>query len=287
MGKHLFALVLSSLLFTAASVAQKNNFFIAPGIGGGYYVGDLKEDGLPDFNYINPGGSLKIKYKYANIFTVSVGYTKTTLSGADSLSANVNRGLAFKSSLDDFALMFRLNLGGYRSTFYSQHRPISMPAVLLGVSYFRFNPKVNHRGDWIEARELGTEGQLIDNPDGTAYNIWEPSLKTGLGFSIYLTHKIDLDFFGYYSFTFTDKLDDVGGFYPDFEALQETPNGLLATEFAYRGDNAAVAERLGGQRRGNPDSNDGFYYFGVDFSYRITDRKYRRRGPRRGSRPRF
>jgi hypothetical protein len=113
---------------------------------------------------------------------------------------------------------------------------------------------------------LGTEGQQIGSGAySTPYSKWEFSVKYGLGMGYYLSKFLHLEIQGIYNQVFSDYLDDVSGYYPDYNELEKTKDGEAAIYFAYGGrDGSQISSST---KRGNDEKNDGFITFGVKVTY--------------------
>jgi len=264
-----------------ASLAQQTGHFYAyGGLGGMYYVGDLKDNAFPKQEFVHLAANLGVKYKYKNLFSVGLGYVRGKITGADSLgNKNSNRDFFFRSRVNDFHLLFKINLFNHNKLVTEPDRLLVTPGILAGFGYFTFNPQVQIDDVWIDAQPLGTEGQNLGGTYPSPYQLNGTNLKLGAELTFYISRRVNLDLYAIYNRTNTDYLDDVGGVYPDYNELLAGPNGVVAAQFAFRNNNGEIRDE--GTPRGNPDSNDGFYTMGVNFSVKITGEPRKRNGGRK------
>lgn len=291
MCKQIAIVLLFIMTTVQCSFGQsKNHIFLGPTAGAMYYLGDLKSNALPQGSTLRGFFGLETKLKHLNKASVKLGYQRGTLFGADSLSRPENgRNFHFRSRISDFYLLGKYNLINHRKMARKRYQFLMTPGIVGGFNVFHFNPKVIYQGEWISARDLGTEGQNVSGqgyPD--PYNLWQFGLKFGVEINLRFSDKIEVDLFTHYTKTFTDYLDDVSGEYPDFEDLVGAPNGDIAVNYSYRYDDGGVPAR--GVARGNPDSQDGFINTGFALYYRLTrieKKRFNSRHVRRSRKPRY
>ncbi|GEM_PF-2638421 len=303
--KHLIGLLIAVLLgitgLQAQFIGKELQWYIGPQFGAMNYIGELSKSSVPSPDYLNPAAGVQTYVQYRRLFGLQFSYMAGRLNGADSLVSperGTNRGFDFITVVHDFSLIGKLNL-----LFHNRHKKnygqwIWAPKLLFGVGYFRYNPRTKLNGAWIELQEMGTEGQhLTSSVDGTAYpepySLWAFNYKIGGEISIDIGGKTrgrgryrrraTLDFFGYFTHARTDYLDDIGGgnYIKKADlAFSDRPETLrvLAYPENLQEDNATP-----NITRGNPDTMDGWFFYGVSLSYQIDARGRRRGGfgPRR------
>ena len=280
----------------AQFIGKEFQWYIGPHIGAMNYYGELSPSSVPTFDYINAGGGIQTYIQFRRYFGLQFMYTLGRLNGNDSLISDdrAGRGFNYVSTIHDFTLNGKINL-----FFYNKHKKnfgqwMWQPKLLFGVGYFRYNPRTQLNGAWIELQELGTEGQhLRGSTDGTEYpdpyKLWALNYRVGGEISIEVGGKTrgrarykrraTLDFFFFYVRTNTDYLDDVGGgqyIRSEDLAFADQPETLKELAYPRRlGENEFPRD---GQTRGNPDTNDGWFQYGVTLSYQLNARGRRRGG---------
>ncbi|MCH8048068.1 MAG: hypothetical protein IID44_30610, partial [Planctomycetes bacterium] len=150
-----------------------------------------------------------------------------------------NRNLSFRNDLLEFKLDAIFDLFENRGTF--KKRPDYTPYAFIGFAMFLHNPKAKINGKWVALKPLSTEGQglgravLADGSLGREppkpYSLIQPAIPFGVGFRYKLDRQLDIAFEIGWRATFTDYLDDVGGFYYDRQTLIDEKgikeNGLV------------------------------------------------------------
>ena len=255
-------------LLAAAAVARaQEGFELGASVGAGHYFGDLNTD----FTLSDPGpaASLLARYNFSNRWAVRLGGGYTRVSASDADSRNVferARNLDFRSNIFDGALGLEFNFlqydHGSRDRFYT-------PYIFGGLLVSNFQPQAELRGEFVNLRDFGTEGQIT----GEEYYTTALGIDYGLGLKLDLSFEWSLNFELHARQLFTDYLDDVSGTYPDFEDLEDLrgPDAVLLSDPSILIDGVNT-EKLGqlGRQRGNPADNDQyavlkvglFYYFG-------------------------
>ena len=261
-------LSLALCLVLAAAARAQEGFELGGAVGVGHYFGDLNTD----FTFADPGPAAAVlaRYNFSNRWSVRFGGAYTRVSGSDADSRNVferARNLDFRSDVFDGALGLEFNFlqydHGSRDRFYT-------PYIFGGLLVSNFRPQAELRGEFVNLRDFGTEGQL----PGEEYYTTALGIDYGIGMKLDLSFEWSLNFELHARQLFTDYLDDVSGAYPDFEDLANDrgPDAVLLSDpsILLPGVNT---ERLGltpGRQRGNPSDNDQyavlqvglFYYFG-------------------------
>jgi hypothetical protein len=231
--------------------------------------------------HISASTALRTSYRYGK------------LEGDDKLTTEPfrnNRNLNFKSNLHEVSLVFQWYLmqekGGNKYNLKNKKkkkigvRPLGIGAYLFaGIGGFYFNPKGLYGDVWVPLKDLHTEGQGL--PGGPKqYSNFSVSIPVGFGFSkaLNLNWGIALDIS--HSFTFTDYIDDVSGYYYDpaelalaygnQSALMSNPsNGSIADYF---GTPNYYDPTSPGQPRGDADDRDGYLFAILSVSYKIKNK---------------
>lgn len=220
------------------------------------------------------------------------------LAGDDALTKEPfrhNRNLNFKSNLFELSVVFQWYFlkekGGNRYGLKNRkNHKIGAKSgsigsyVFAGVGGFYFNPKGNYGGVWVPLKPLRTEGQGL--PGGAEeYKNYNVCIPVGFGFrkAINLNWGVSLEFS--HTFTFTDYIDDVSGFYYDPNELYSYHGGgNTGTQAAYLSNptNNSIADYFGtpnyfdpttpGFQRGDPDDRDGYLFAMLSVNYKIKNK---------------
>jgi len=250
---------------TSTSFAQRSHMFSA-GVGTVYYYGDLSDIFVS--SNLKPAASLSYqKYITENIAFrggLSIGQIAATDAMAND-RGRVLRDLSFKSTIGEVqaVMVYEFFKDKYFGNDQKTHH-IS-PYVFGGMGLFFFNPKGKLNGEWHALQPLGTEGQYLADGKG-GYSRTQISFPSGFGINLRLTGNTGISAEIGYRLTMTDYLDDVSTVYPDFDALRET-SGPVAMQLS-TGQNEAVF--LPGDKRGNPESNDGYMFATISFNYYLN-----------------
>ncbi len=262
--------VLLCLLMTGSTISAQNleaGFFL----GASNYQGDLQPTHfLFGESKIAYGGF--IKYPVLEYLSIRASITKGTISGED-LNSSISSGrrsrnLNFRSDILDFGIQAEF----HPLTLIKREKKIISPYVMSGISGFTFNPEAFYIDRYYSLAPLGTEGQYLAGSGVSPYSRFQVAIPAGVGLAIKISdyNSISLEF-GIRK-TFTDYLDDVSGSYPDLSQLAELDP--LAATLSFRildNDGQPAAFPGEGAQRGNPDANDLYYFFGVNFAFNITN----------------
>ncbi|MEO9966108.1 MAG: DUF6089 family protein [Reichenbachiella sp.] len=247
----------TDLSFTRAGFGVTGSRMVYPGIflRLGYNFGSIKGD---DFSAADPTGDNSSRGRYA-------------------------RNLHFKNNIHELSIGFEADLipnnGGARGRF-----PIN-PYMFVGVAVFSHAPKaiapatdqagtvLEQAGEWVDLRDLGTEGQQLDTTGLSPYGKFSFAIPVGLGVKVRLPGNFDLNVEVGLRKLFTDYIDDVSGNYVDL-ALFDDP---LARAMSERGGEAIAA--MEGETR------DTQYYNAADWAGYYVGENYSPTGesPRGGS----
>lgn len=254
MKKIVFTLLFLISLITS-SFSQKSEVGLF--LGGSVYSGDLSPQ-LININFINPAIGGFYRYNLSRHWALRGQVYYGRIDGADSLSKNEfqkNRNLRFKSPLLEFAVLAEFNFLPFETG--NKKYPFT-PYVFGGISVFHFEPETDFKGDMIGLRQLGTEGQRI-NEDHT-YSSSQVSLPFGIGIKTNLSDRVGIGAeFGVRK-TFTDYLDDVSGNYPDFKKMTGQSVGDIAVTLS---DRSLVPGDHSGRQRGSSLASDWYTFMGV------------------------
>lgn len=137
---------------------------------------------------------------------------------------------------------------------------------------FRIDPYTyDEQGKKWMLYPLSTEGQGLPNyPDIAPNRNLYLCIPMGAGIELKVSRRIRADLTFLLRKTFTDRIDDVSGAYPD-ENLLLSAKGFKAVDLSYRTDELLYESPyfpVEGTLRGNPASKDAYY--SILFSLRYT-----------------
>jgi len=208
-------------------------------IGSATYFGDLDSD----INFSPTSGQLSVSYNLRNHVFLRLEGSLYWIEGTDDGTPNASdRGAQFGSR--NFELSFLGVFHLFPTNMHYQRRRLVNPYALLGLGLTYFNPKSDVFGEHQSLR--GVADQLIlpgDTTGATAEEEWapiSPVLPVGVGVRFAFGYYYDISVEGAYRFTLTDYLDGVSN-------------------------------------RGNPDSFDTYFIWGVKFSYYLPYHTLKRR----------
>jgi hypothetical protein len=224
---------------------EKKFSTIGFGLGSANYFGDLaprQSRMSTDLSYsrsfisifhlkkIHPNISLRSQLAYQRLrgddFSIS-----NVRNPNSSDKSRFERNLSFRNDIFEFsysAIYELFQTHGY------ENRTFMNPYLVMGLSIYHHNPQTKTpiskegKSEWVDLQPLGTEGQYTNMP-GTSkpYSLWQVGVPFGFGLKYKLSRtcryfdKWDSGIEFCYRFTFTDYLDDVGGYYPSDEAYQK------------------------------------------------------------------
>lgn len=205
---------------------------------------------------------VNLGYHVSNHFSFRISYNHGSIAAADKYAVDTwrrDRNLNFRTDINEWSLTadyFFLEV----NSFFRKYE--LKPFLRFGVALFSFNPQGEYKGNWYDLQPLGTEGQGLPGSSVAPYNLTQVSIPFGFGLCYdineYIRVGVDLS----PRITFTDYLDDVSTYYPDFEKLGSV-RGQRAVDLAYKGNllpGGKPADQLSGIGRGNPGDNDWYIF---------------------------
>jgi hypothetical protein len=252
----ILTIILLSISLIGYSQRMRNYSEIGPSIGMSYYMGDLNP-GTPFFMSKLAGG-LNFRYNYHPrwAWRLTANYLRIAASDAESDNRQQQvRNLSFQSNVYEFSPAIEFNFFPYEigNSYYP-----ATPYVFWGLGLYHFNPKAEFRGQLLELRPLGTEGQYIKSSGRSQYNLWGLTFPFGIGFKAHVAKWLGLSFEWGMRKTSTDYLDDVSTTYVDPFELFKT-HGVQSVQLANRSLNSPLTANVNRQR-GNPNNNDWYSY---------------------------
>jgi opacity protein-like surface antigen len=248
-------------------------------IGGSIFFGDLggsSDIGRPfisdlDIVVTRPAVGIFFRRNFNNRLSFRISGYYTQVFGDDALSNADNAGqpgyprkyrnLSFKSNIIELSGQFDINFMSYvvGSTRYR-----FTPYLTMGLGGIYFEPKANINGGWVKLRELGTEGQgLQQYPGKKVYSNIAMIFPVGLGIKYNMNEEWSFNFEIVHRFSNTDYVDDVSTTYANPAYFTDPLTAALADRS--NGDNPN--QTAPGQQRGNPANYDGYTLINFTFAY--------------------
>lgn len=258
-----------ALLFLSLSASAQ--FHLGVFAGGSTYMGDLNDKA---FKRTKPAFGLSLNYELSDRVMLRSGLSFAKAEGGDRYSGSDYlkqiRNLSFQSNITEFSLIGELTVFNLYNIRWS-------PYVFAGLAAYRFNPYVNDSTGKVFLQPLSTEGQgLPQYPDRKPYSLTQFAVPFGGGIKYNINDNIRLGVEIGFRRLFTDYLDDVSKTFAGEDELLSA-RGPVAVRLAYRGD-----EVPGGTstypdngfppkdaQRGNPDTNDWYYFTGLHLTFRL------------------
>lgn len=260
-------LVSISLIFlffgeTYAQKTKRRNFRqheVGAFIGGAYYIGDLNPG--KHFNLAQPGFGIFYRFTSNYRYAFRGGLNFGSIIGDDSQSEDADqlqRNLNFKSRITEFNVIAEFNFLEYR---ISNDKYKFTSFLFLGLDVFKFKPRAQYGNDWLDLQPLRTEGQAKQ------YKLIQIGIPFGIGVKMNVSKLVGIGLEWGPRKLFTDYLDDVSGTYPNTD---ETPfSNKLAMQLSDRSKNAGSNIN---EQRGNPNTKDWYFFFGVTLNVKLNPR---------------
>lgn len=264
------SLLLFFLLTCSTTVFSQWHFGVFGGTAN--YVGDLNDK---PFKRTRPAFGVSLNYEVSDRFMLRSGFTFGRVEGADAYSGTSfqkqNRNLSFKSDVSELSLIGEL-------TAFNLYNIRWSPYAFAGIAFYHFNPfTTDSSGLEVSLPGLSTEGQgLAEYPSRSPYKLNQWAIPFGGGIKYNLSDNIRVGLELGFRRLFTDYLDDVSATYID-PAILLAARGPQAVRLAYRGGEVPgetpVYPDAGfpakDAQRGNPKSNDWYYFTGLHFTFRL------------------
>lgn len=171
-----------------------------------YYIGDINPGKHFSQSELGLGGVIRY---YNNLrWAFRFQYSNMNLQASDEVVGfKKERGLAFNSKVNDFAMIAEFNFFDYWT---GSKQDFITPYLFAGISVFHFN---SCHPDGTELQPLMTEN--------VEYSKFSWSVPFGIGLKYSLTNRIGLTLEWRIHKTFTDYIDDIHGYYPEYEEGSE------------------------------------------------------------------
>ncbi len=266
--KAYFLLFLFGLLIGVSNQSFAQRVRASVSLGTSAYLGDLVQ-GAPALKEVSPALSVGASYDILDQLRARVNISILGAKGDDKLNSRFDyrqRNLSFKTSIWEVAF-----LGEY--DFLNSGDQAIIPYAFFGPGIYHFNPKTTDKdGNTVLLHDLGTEGQLLPNPDyaDRKYSLTQLNLQFGAGIRYEVSDMFTLGFEASFRKLFTDYLDDVSaGPYVD-PAEFGAASQVYASQLSYRGDEVGFNFNEAQYRpRGNSSRKDLYYSLQVRATFRL------------------
>ncbi len=231
--------------------------------GGTFYMGELNQK---LFGNTRPAIGLSQRTTYQKRLSWEKHIMVGTLTAADSLQKDPvlkNRNLSFRNQIVEAGTMLEINYFDYKM---GSKKDFLTPYLFFGISAFYSNPQTYYNGEWVNLRDIGTEGQLLGG--GKKYNLINFAVPIGIGLKVCVSKRFSFTVFSGFRKTFTDQIDDVSGSYADASRFSAENQALV--------DRSLVKQRPNGTNtgldRGNSNTKDWYNFTGFSI-YLKTNKK--------------
>jgi Outer membrane protein beta-barrel domain len=226
-----------SKLFNSDGTRRKSMYEkhsdISFGIGTSNYYGDLAPYNRPiksTLQNINWNIGVDFTRHFSPHFSGRASLTWVRLTGDDNKFEGVAgleqlymRNAHFRNDVQELALTGVYNFIPESRSF--RNRAKVNPYVFAGIAVFHHDPMAKvptdyagseaSPGEWVSLQPLNTEGQGLPNYPDQPYNLVNVNIPFGAGVKYKLNKEWDLGFEVGVRYTFSDYLDDVGGYFAD------------------------------------------------------------------------
>lgn len=262
-------LFLSLLLATTTATAQlqMKGAEVGGWLGTAFYLGDLNTEFR--FNRPGPAGGIAGRYNFNHRLAARLSLNYGRVEAYDSDSENTFeqlRNLSFRSDVIDGTAQLEFNFLPY---YHGSDEYFFTPYAFAGVSVFHYRPTtLDDRGERVNLRELGTEGQMR----GDEYSTISTALAYGIGIKWDLSYEWSMDVHLGVRNARTDYLDDVSTVYPDLRQL-ERQRGPLAAQLSDRSITPLGTDPIDREdtQRGDDSVNDRYLFLGIGLNYYFGD----------------
>lgn len=243
------------------------------GLHGGItqFYGDVSS-GL--FNWKQKGLVLGLhgRYNINSKLTAKLSFTYGRINGDDALSKSKYqqyRNINFRTAIKEFSLVCEYNILGYSSGSKRKYPGMEMmrfsPYVFTGVDLYFFTPKSQVGGTYYKVKTLDTEL-------GKKYSNFNLSIPLGAGVKYSPINLWTLGFEVGMRKTFTDALDDVAGYYADYNTVRDDQGeiaAILSDPSRLKGN---AIQKTGA--RGNPRSKDWYMFISLSITKKLYFKNY-------------
>ena len=232
-----------------------------------YYLGEVNPFGHFKGRF-QPGFGGFLRFNMTRRFGIRASLNRAVLLYYDADSNDpwiANRNLHFRNAITEGAVVAEFNYSRYQ---IGNTKDRFTGYLFAGLSLYSHMPEAQIGDVWYELQPLGTEGQGTATGEGR-YATTGFAVPFGFGFKLNLGHFSALNLEWGMRRTWTDYLDDIGGYYAS-TAVLEDESGPLAEELSEaRIEREGTLEDPVGQMRGFNGLDDRFAVMTVSFTFRI------------------
>ena len=271
MDRTRFIILLPLLLFLFDSADAQRKFetskVMGLTVGTGYYLGEMNPYGHFKGRF-QPGFGGFMRFNMTRRFGIKASLNRTVLLYHDSDSNDpwiANRNLHFRNAITEGAVVAEFNYTRYQ---IGNTKDRFAGYLFAGLSLYSHMPEAQIGDIWYELQPLGTEGQGT-TAGSQRYATTGFAVPFGFGFKFNLGHFSAINFEWGMRRTWTDHLDDIGGYYASIAVLEDE-SGPLAEELSEsRIEKEGGLEDPVGQMRGYNGLDDRFAVMNLSFTFRI------------------
>lgn len=271
----LFTLIGTSPLSAQNAVVQEGEFGF--GVGAGHYFGDLNTKAR--LNRAKLAATAFFRKNLGNYIAVRIGASFAQLGYSDQYNTHnvymYQRNLSFNTKVWELSLQgdfnfFRFMPGEPQYSF--------TPYITLGAGIFTYDPYAYLKGEKIQLRPLGTEGQGSTDPryaDRKQYSSMAICIPFGGGIKYALNERMNIAFEVLHRFTNTDYLDDVSKTYVDPAIFPLNPDGSQSNAQLLHDRSYEIGDPIGapGLARGMSRQKDQFVTAMVHLTFNLQSYK--------------
>lgn len=246
---------------------RNRNIVASFGMGTASYFGELKNDGdLFVDNKLNM--EFGLEYKIDPRFSPKVMVTFFRLQGDDRKAddgSRKRRNLRFRSDNVEVAFIGMAQLFEAPLRYYQ--RPQFNVYAFGGVAAIWYSPKADIPDQDYSGNSFSNAGKFTAlrklETESVKYSAVTIAIPVGFGIRYKINPWFNIAIDGGYRLTLTDYLDDVSTAHPGSSAFSD----LLAQAMSDRRPERDVSPAAAGTQRGNPDKNDGYFFWNVKAEY--------------------
>lgn len=244
------------------------------------YMGDIGGPAVEpvkvQMGRLNFGAGAFLRYRVSPLISVKGAFSYIRISAADSLSdegGRKARNLHFRNSIYELSITPEIHVfqtkdfgrSGRYTTFFNTY-------VFGGVALAMHNPEAEYNGSWVKLQPIQTEG--------VNYSTMIPAFPVGIGAHFTFKRKLRIGMEAGVRITLFDYLDDISDDYLTEEEIETQEQRDLGDRLNRAYVEESIARNEGyfiegyresgtGTVRGNPDSNDWYFFTSVNVGYVI------------------
>ena len=254
-------LFLCTLLVSLSVFSQQ--FRLTTFAGTSNYEGELSDKKFT-YDQSHFAAGIGVSYELTEQLYLTGAFKMGKLSADDKRSKrNSIRNLNFSTSLSE------LNLG-LEYDFINLNTRKLTPYIFGGIALYHFNPyTLDSAGSKVYLQPLSTEGEGFVT-GRKKYNLTQVAIPFGAGVKFALSPDVRVGVEVGLRKLFTDYIDDVSTNYVDRDLLLAN-RGQQAVDLAFRSSELknGLSYPSDGTTRGNPKTNDWYYFTGLTLSFNL------------------